>query len=579
MTKTKQTHLLRVQYLGGFGDDFPDPSSWFRDLRVAGSTTLEDTNSIVLTAIGWVDQDHLYMFKVGDRIHAWLGRDSLVVDSQMFKGPFLSAAIPLDELSLAVGDTFTEIFDFGDEHRFQFTVLEINEATDAHFLPILVAKLGGPVFQWPKQTEFGVRFDQEDGFDPLLREVIDISSRTEDDGCAEIVPGECIPYERSSTHERWRVRFVGGSDKKVLDQWRRSNDKREWGKAVAILDNWDMLPEKTAEKIERPLNTVRKWVQTFNWHGLEGLSRPRKKRDDSQRRKRVENRTRRLLGILHQLPSTFAVNRSNWNMKSIASVYEKKYGEKMSASTASRCIRSAGYTIKKARRVLTSPDRDYREKVELLLSTLQSLKDSEMFYFIDELGPLRVKKYGGRLFTAKGETKKVPQTQSDRGSITLSGGLSATTNQIVWIYSPAKDTQAMIDLIEVLFNQQFQKSRIFVTWDAASWHSSHELIAWLDDFNTETRKAGGGPIIELVPLPKSAQFLDVIEAVFSGMKRAVIHHSDYRSEDDMKRSISKHFVDRNGHFRLNPRRVGKKIWEVDFFSDYENIRSGNYREW
>jgi hypothetical protein len=38
-------------------------------------------------------------------------------------------------------------------------------------------------------------------------------------------------------------------------------------------------------------------------------------------------------------------------------------------------------------------------------------------------------------------------------------------------------------------------------------------------------------------------------------------------------------TDRNQFFSDNPRRAGKKIWEIDFFTDYENIRSGDYREW
>ena len=102
MKKTKQAYLLRVQYLGSFGDDFPDRSNWFRDLRVAAFTTLEEINSIVLTAIGWVDQEHLYMFQVGNRVYAWLGRDDFVVDSQLFEGPFASAAIPLDKRNLSM---------------------------------------------------------------------------------------------------------------------------------------------------------------------------------------------------------------------------------------------------------------------------------------------------------------------------------------------------------------------------------------------------------------------------------------------------------------------------------------------
>jgi len=73
--------------------------------------------------------------------------------------------------------------------------------------------------------------------------------------------------------------------------------------------------------------------------------------------------------------------------------------------------------------------------------------------------------------------------------------------------------------------------------------------------------------------------LDVIEAVFSGMKKAAIHHSDYQSANEMKTAISRHCVERNNYFRDNPKRAGKKIWEIDFFQDMESLNSGNYREW
>ena len=93
----------------------------------------------------------------------------------------------------------------------------------------------------------------------------------------------------------------------------------------------------------------------------------------------------------------------------------------------------------------------------------------------------------------------------------------------------------MIDLLELLHNQYFSSPKLYVTWDTASWHKSAMLVQWLDAFNSITRMAGEGPLIELVPLPTSSQFLDVIEAVFSGMKRAVIHHSNYRDVSEMKK--------------------------------------------
>ena len=117
----------------------------------------------------------------------------------------------------------------------------------------------------------------------------------------------------------------------------------------------------------------------------------------------------------------------------------------------------------------------------------------------------------------------------------------------------------MIDLIEILFNQHTFTSRIYLTWDAASWHKSGLLVEWLDTFNVETSASGFAPTIHLVPLPTSSQFLDVIEAVFSGMKKAVVHHSDYQSEGEMKTAISRHFVERNSYFRDNP----KRDWQKD----------------
>jgi transposase len=289
--------------------------------------------------------------------------------------------------------------------------------------------------------------------------------------------------------------------------------------------------------------------------------------------------TRALIEILHHKPNAYGINRSNWNQASLAEVFGQLYGQRPSKSTVSRLLRQAGLSWKKSKKVLTSPDPLYREKVELLLKTLHSLKADEDLFFVDELGPLPVKRYGGRCFTPKHVIPTHPQNQRSKGSITLYGALSATTNQVSWFYDKTKDSAGMIDMAEILYNQHHNKSRIYLTWDAASWHRSAELVEWADHLNQYSRDNGAGPIIEFVPLPSSAQFLDVIEAVFSAMKRAVIHGSDYASEAEMKTAISAHFRNRNEFFSLNPKRAGKKIWDVDFFQDYDHIRSGNYREW
>jgi transposase len=376
---------------------------------------------------------------------------------------------------------------------------------------------------------------------------------------------------------KWHIKNIPNADLKILEQWKKSNDKRIWDKAVTILDSQRLSLEELSFKIEQPIKKIKNWIKAYHQHGIYGLEDKRGKRNVGKSDEIVKTRTKRIMEIIHQNPKTYGINRSNWTQFSISIAYERKYCEKISKSSIGILLKNSGYSLKRARNVLKSPDPNYREKVELVLKTLWSLQANDMFFFIDELGPLRVKKYGGKCYTKRGETVNIPQNFSSKGSITLYGALSATTNQVTWNFGKSKDTSAMIDLIEILFNQYYNKSKIYITWDAASWHRSNQLVEWLDLFNAQTKKIGTGPIIELVPLPSCSQFLDVIEAVFSAMKKAVIHHSNYQSEGEMKSAISLHFVERNDYFNKNPKRAGKKIWEIDFFKDYNNIKSGNYR--
>ena len=319
--------------------------------------------------------------------------------------------------------------------------------------------------------------------------------------------------------------------------------------------------------------TARRWRLRWEAKGMDGL------KDKPRSGAPIRVDPKKVIELLHHPPRSFDVNRSTWTCSTLAAVYEAEHGESASKATISRCIRSKGYSFKKAREVLTSNDPQYYEKVHHLLEILHSLGNDQRLFFVDELGPVRVKMHGGRSYMRKDQEKKVPKVQFHKGSICVTGALCATTNQMTWFYCNAKDSKAMIDMIEILFNQYYQMRTLYLTWDAASWHRSEELTGWLDKFNDETTEEGGGPKIQFVPLPSNAQFLNIIEAVFSSMKRAIIHNSDYSSAEEMKMAISQHFRERNDFFRRNPRRAGNKIWDIDFFKNCENIRSGNYREW
>jgi transposase len=379
------------------------------------------------------------------------------------------------------------------------------------------------------------------------------------------------------TVERFQSHLLHAADLRFLFSQLKHGRSRHRKKAATILARKRGISNSViAAALRSSRSTTRRYYKMYIEAGPEKLfawNTTRRMGEDAQ----FPDRTKRILEVFHHKPTAFGINRTNWTQPALRKAYEQSYGEIISRSALARILRRAGYRWRKALRVLTSPDPSYHEKVELLLSTLRCLGENEMFFFLDEWGPIQVRKRGGKAY--RNDHATIPRHQVSRGSVSLIAALSATTNQVTWCFLESKDSHAMMDMIELLYNQYLTKTTLYVTWDAVAWHNSGSFLEALDQFNEETRALSVGPIIKLVPLPTSSQFLNVIEGVLSGMMRAVINNSDYPDAAQMKQAISKHFSERNEHFRLNPRRVGKKIWEFDFFQDFDALRAGNYKDW
>jgi hypothetical protein len=225
-------------------------------------------------------------------------------------------------------------------------------------------------------------------------------------------------------------------------------------------------------------------------------------------------------------------------------------------------LKRAGYKWRSARIVLTSTDPDYRDKVDGIKTILSELGRDEAFFSIDEYGPFAVKKKGGVKRVAPGQEYVVPQRQKSKGWLILTAALELSANQVTHFYSRTKNTDEMIKMAELLRTQYRACRTVYLSWDAASWHISKKLLAHLEEHNKRA-EPDGYPVIKTAPLPAGGQFLNVIESVFSGMARAIIHNSDYPSVEAAKEAIDGYFSERNAHFSKHPKRAGQKIWRME----------------
>lgn len=134
----------------------------------------------------------------------------------------------------------------------------------------------------------------------------------------------------------------------------------------------------------------------------------------------------------------------------------------------------------------------------------------------------------------------------------------------------------MIKLLHLLLENYKYDKKLFFSWDAASWHASKALYDEVTLVNSKSyRFKNSTPEVILAPLPSRVQFLNVIESVFSGMARAIIHNSNYSYVSECKEAINKYLDTRNPH------RAGNKIWGdelvVPRFNPINNCKDPNCR--
>ncbi|MFZ0886404.1 MAG: IS630 family transposase, partial [Candidatus Acidiferrales bacterium] len=305
--------------------------------------------------------------------------------------------------------------------------------------------------------------------------------------------------------------------------------------------------------LQIPAATALRYLRIFNRGGTASLFfRRRRPCTDTADEKKA------IFALLHCPPSLYSINRTSWKMEDLHRVLNRS-GQCISYARVRRIIKTSGFRWRKAKIVLTSRDPSYDSKLNAIKQILSNLQEDEAFFSIDEFGPFAIKHRQGRKLVGPGETYFVPQRQNSRGWLIITAALELSRNRVTHFYSLKKNTDEMIRMAELLRTEYQACRTVYLSWDAASWHVSKRLFSRIASLNLRAAQ-DGCPIIKTAPLPAGSQFLNVIESVFSGMARAIIHNSNYESVEEAMLAIDRYFVERNAHFLASPKRAGQKIW-------------------
>jgi hypothetical protein len=149
----------------------------------------------------------------------------------------------------------------------------------------------------------------------------------------------------------------------------------------------------------------------------------------------------------------------------------------------------------------------------LLDLVIRHAQADEAFFSIDEFGPFAVKMKGGRKLVGPAENFTVPQWQKSKGCLIITAALELSTNQVTHFYSNKKNTDMMIKMMNLLIKRYKGFRKLWLSWDAASWHMSKKLYEQIKAANAMANITGS-PTVETAPVPPENSSPLIIMAFF-----------------------------------------------------------------
>jgi transposase len=143
-----------------------------------------------------------------------------------------------------------------------------------------------------------------------------------------------------------------------------NNSERKRAAMVALLALGETVT-RSAKATRSSRASAKKCWDAFAAHGVNGILNPSRKQKRSDR----PEIQRSVFRILHDPPNEHGFNRTTWRLKDL-NVVLRRQGTAVSEEVISAIIHSAGYQWKKARKVLTSNDPEYRQKLDHIKSIL-----------------------------------------------------------------------------------------------------------------------------------------------------------------------------------------------------------------
>ena len=316
-------------------------------------------------------------------------------------------------------------------------------------------------------------------------------------------------------------------DFRNLSKERQSEVRRR-----AVYSYLSMYPRnksKVANTYQVTPNIIKKWLDNYGAYGEESFTqdnRGAKKYQHSALNKRQQNWLKKQL--INKTPEQFQFPFALWTRKLVADLIEKRYGIRISETTAGEYLKGFGMTPQKP--ILKS----YKQQSEAVRAWLdkeypkvaQRAKAQNSLMFWGDETAVRSRDQVGKGYSLRGI--KPVQTQGGyRFGVNMVSAINNSGNSRFMLFNGRMNGKKFIEFLRRLIKQQRQKIMLIV--DNAPYHKSALVKAWV---------AKHADKIELVYLPTYTPELNPDEYLNNALKQKLNHRPKAKSQKELGKSVS-----------------------------------------
>jgi len=329
----------------------------------------------------------------------------------------------------------------------------------------------------------------------------------------ELAPAEAQKLKRASTAAKHRSKRI---------------------RAMILLAS---ATEMSAPEIARLYITdethVRKVIHEFNERGFPSL-------DPDYRGGRPKSTTPaerdRIVAVARTRPDHQGVALTRWSIPKLSAHLEQAGLAGLSESALRQLLDEAGLSFQRTRSWKWSPDPDFREKAERVLSLYREPPTDGPVVCFDEMGPIQLIPHQGSGWAPAGRPERLRATyKRPHGVRYFFGALDVHADRL---FGRLRERKAALDVLGFLQTVRMRypaRRRIYLVMDNLSTHWTKDIRAWAAESN-----------VELVPTPTYASYLNRIECHFAATSEFVVKNADYPDWPALQKALADYIGLRNG---------------------------------